>query len=40
MTTILPVSFDDVTGLLIADKVGEIQFLNVKNLDKLPQEGE
>lgn len=37
LTTILDVKFSNVEGLLIGDKVGEIYFLNVQNLEKLPK---
>jgi hypothetical protein len=36
ITTILDVKWGSVEGLLIGDKVGEIYFLNVQNLEKLP----
>ena len=31
--------FNEVTGLLLADKMGEIGFINLKNVGLLPQEG-
>lgn len=31
---------EDINGVLIADKVGEIYFLNTLNLHKLPEEPE
>ena len=32
------VAFDDVTGLLLADKMGEIGFINIQNIANLPGE--
>lgn len=45
LSTIMDVKFkpegrDEIEGIVIADKVGEIYFLNLKNLDKLPKFGE
>ena len=49
MTTIIPVEFtsaaykdgkEPIMGLMLADKVGEIYFLNVKHLPDLPKDPE
>jgi hypothetical protein len=37
LVTILDISVPNIQGLLIGDKVGEIYFLNVNNLEKLPK---
>jgi hypothetical protein len=37
VTDLKRASFASIDGLLIADKTGEIGFINLKNLDKLPK---
>ena len=36
VTDLKRVTFGNVEGLLISDKMGEIGFINIKNVDKLP----
>ena len=36
VTALKRASFDQVTGLLIADKMGEIGFININNVARLP----